>query len=274
MPLGLTTPTTDAVSRAIQEERADQLPSGINNFVLYREDHIAVVVLDGEDAYYKLILEFLLAGIQDPWTDEFVSLELTGDRQAAQARALLADSIGGRLPGSVDVRDWERNQQDYEPENFTRDGMLNAMRAEAIRMEGNDDAVLRVASEDCSAFISWLRNPEEYLEYEYELPDDLSRQLGGRDFVQLCTFKYDTLLAMEQIGSLKSATNALLDICLSHNRLVLIDHGVTRVDQAAARWILRNTVPRGFDGLKKWIALCRRALLRPRRGERKHTAGG
>jgi hypothetical protein len=71
--------------------------------------------------------------------------------------------------------------------------MWKAMEGERARLEAIPGSMLRVASADCTAFMRWLSNPVEYVEYEHELAGDLRRILRGRPFVQLCLFKADTL---------------------------------------------------------------------------------
>src|SRR6201999_4171452 len=117
----------------------------------------------------------------------------TKGQSVSQAEVRLEYLLGRKLPDSIDVRGWERNAGDYTPEHFDRPGMWRGMAAERRRLDSRAMPMLRVASADCTAFMKWLSNPLDYIEYEHELGADLGRILAGRDFLQLCVFKVSTL---------------------------------------------------------------------------------
>jgi hypothetical protein len=258
-PESLRAASDDATSRLLQDFNRHELPSGINNFRLCANDHIAVIIFsDQNDSYYNLILDFLTAGIENGRDEEFLSLELTEGRKVHDAVQQIEERTGDPLPESIDIRGWERNQADYEPEKFTHEGMRRAMDSEAVRLHKSPDAVLRVASEDCSAFMGWLENPKEYLAYEHELGQDLADHIGGRRYVQLCTFKVSTLERLgERIGGAKAA---LLDLALSHNQLLVIENGVIQSGQPAWRRVLKYATPPNMKALGKWVKVFRRAF--------------
>jgi hypothetical protein len=259
-PDSLRAARNDATSTVLQELEQSELPSGINNFRLRANDHIAVIVFsDGKDSYFDLILDFLTAGIENRRDDELLSLELTEGREVRDAVRRLEKRLSDSVPmESIDIRGWERNQADYEPERFTHEGMWRAMDSEAVRLHEKSDAVLRVASEDCSAFMGWLENPKEYLDYEYELGRDLTTRIEGRRFIQLCTFQVPTIERLgERIGGAKAA---LLDLALSHNRLLVIEDDVIQSGRPALWRVLKYATPPSMSALGKWLKVFRQAL--------------
>lgn len=261
-PASLRDASDDATSQLLQDFNSCELPSGINNFHLCANDHIAVVVFsDRDDSVYDLILDFLTAGIENRRDEEILSLELTEGHEVDEAVRLIETRTGESIPESIDIRGWERNQSDYDPETFTHEGMWRAMDYEAVRLRHSPDTVLRVASADCSAFMEWLENPKEYLEYEHRLAQDLADHIDGRRYVQLCTFKVSTLERLgPKIGGPKAA---LLDLALSHNRLLVVDNGVIQSGRPAWSRVLKYATPPSSRALGKWLKVFWRAFSSP-----------
>lgn len=254
-----------ATAAALIASRPNSCPSGINGLSLNKGDHLALFVLDDStDTYMDLVFDYISAGITSSTARECLSLELTKGQSVDAAKRRLERFAGSSLPPTVDIRGWERNAGDYTPEHFDRPGMWKAMKKELQRLEEIPNSMLRVASADCTAFMRWLSNPAEYVTYEHELTSDLKRILHGRPFVQLCVFKADTL---NQIAADHhfDASASLLDLALSHNRILLVADNRLYRDGDAAKRLLRETwPPKTRAGWIRWV----RVLARLR-----HAAG-
>jgi hypothetical protein len=264
----LARPMRDRTTAALANAAPSRMPSGINSLDLDNEDHVAVFVLvGGDEQYYDLLLDYLAAGIWNPLQEEHTTLELTRGRDPIDARIRLEQRLGNELPATVDIVPWERNAADYEPETFTRDGMWKAIDQEEVRLRDAPTATLRVASEDCSAFMSWLRNPADYIAYEYELQQDLRARLKGHPFVQLCTFKSQTLRALAD-KHLLDYNSALLELASSHNRVLLLDPSGLHGGKVALRRLLREAwPPRTSRAAHLWARLLVKTLRPNARGD-------
>jgi hypothetical protein len=249
--------------RTLVKRNPLELPSGINNFSVVKDDHIAVLVFNESPRLDQLVRDFVLAGVENPVEDEHLTLELTEGQDIAGVRSSLEESLGDDLPPEVDVVGWERNSGDYEPSHFTREGMYRAIDNEAIRLSNVPRAaVLRVASEDCSKFMAWLDNPADYLAYEYELRNDLSQRLHGRPFLQLCTFRAETFRSIAtQHPSFDYAT-AMLDVVASHNRLVVVDDDDVLTGAPAIRKVVMSVgKPKVLRGWRNLLSFAIRAFV-------------
>jgi hypothetical protein len=254
-----------ATADALVSSRPNSCPSGINGLSLNKGDHLALFVLDDStNSHVDLVFDYISAGITSSAARECLSLELTKGQSADAAKRRLERSTGRSLPSTVDIRNWERNADDYTPEHFDRHGMWKAMTKELERLEDVPNSMLRVASADCTAFMRWLSNPAEYVIYEHELASDLKRILEGRPFVQLCVFKADTLSEIAADHHFDGSA-ALLDLALSHNRILLVANNRLYHDADAAKRLLRETwPPKTRAGWIRWV----RVLARLRRGRR------
>jgi hypothetical protein len=249
--------TTDALAASLPE----RCPSGINGFSINKDDHIALFVFgDSTGSYLDIVLDYIAAGIDSVTATECLSLELAKNQSVESAEFRLQECVGRGLPSTVDIRGWERNAGDYTREHFDRSGMSKAMNAERARLDAVPNPMLRVASADCTAFMQWLSNPVEYIAYEHELADDLRRILGGRPFLQLCVFKVMTMHEIAAHNGFDAAT-ALLDLALSHNRILLLRSGILHQDQQAEREILRATwPPKTRAGWTRWLRVAARRV--------------
>jgi hypothetical protein len=253
----------------LAHENRRELPSGINGLHLSAGDHVAVIVLDDTPGPLDLLVDYVVAGLRDGRRPEHLSFELTEGSTSDDVRARIERRLQGPVPRALDIIDWSRNSGDYDSEYFTRKGMHRAIDQEAQRFTGERDALLRVASEDCSKFMSWLVNPGEYLMYEYELAGDLRARLDGHDFLQLCTFRINTLTeTMGREGM--SIQRALAHVLASHSKWVIVDGaevlpgraGLARIathlsasaKEEATRLLLMRAAVRTF----RWLAKLRR----------------
>ncbi|WP_431843212.1 pentapeptide repeat-containing protein [Calidifontibacter indicus] len=213
------------------------VPSGVSGLLLRRGDHIALVVEDESGEHLDIIKDFLAAGYRNGGEEELLSLELTENRNKEQVSNELAQQLGPGFSDRLDVRDWVENNSDFEQGasrstgRFTRPGMWQAMNDERRRMRPDWEPMLRCASEDCSLFIRWLENPDDYLKYEARLGADLERIVPS-GFVQLCTFRSSVLRDMDAQGVLPLG-RSVADILASHNRVVLLDREGVHLDAVA-----------------------------------------
>ena len=244
----------DATPEVIKFRRSvepDFVPSGVSGLVLRRGDHIALVVEDESGEHLDIIKDFLAAGYRNGGEEEILSLELNQNRNKDKVSSELAQQLGPSFSHRLDVRDWAENNSDFEQGasrstgRFTRAGMWQAMNDERRRMRPDWEPMLRCASEDCSLFIRWLENPDDYLKYEARLGADLDRIVPS-GFVQLCTFRSSVLREMDAQGVLP-LERTVADILASHNRVVLLDNEGMHLDAAArARIEKRYELGAGF----------------------------